>query len=64
MSRCKSRRSACAGFSIDRNCGRRKVIEGLAHLLLEKEVVAEEEFRKILSKSKLGIAASVLGQPS
>ena len=37
---------------------RRKVLDDLAHLLLEKEVVQGEELRELLSKSKPGIAAS------
>ena len=37
---------------------RRKVLDDLAHLLLEKEVVQGEELREMLSKSKPGIAAS------
>jgi cell division protease FtsH len=36
---------------------RRKVLDDLAHLLLEKEVVQGEELRAMLSKSKPGIAA-------
>jgi cell division protease FtsH len=39
---------------------RRKVLDELAHLLLEKEVVQGEELRAMLSKSKPGIAASLL----
>ncbi len=37
---------------------RRKVLDDLAHLLMEKEVVQGEELRAMLSKSKPGIAAS------
>jgi cell division protease FtsH len=37
---------------------RRKILDDLAHLLLEKEVVQGEELRAMLSKSKPGIAAS------
>ena len=37
---------------------RRKVLDDLAHLLMEKEVVQGEELRALLSKSKPGIAAS------
>ena len=37
--------------------GRRKVLDDLAHLLLEKEVVQGEELRELLSKSQPGIAA-------
>jgi cell division protease FtsH len=36
---------------------RRKVLDDLAHLLLEKEVVPGEELREMLSKSKTGFAA-------
>ncbi len=38
--------------------GRRKVLDDLAHLLLEKEVVQGEELRNMLAKSQPGIAAS------
>ena len=44
--------------------GRRKVLDDLAHLLLEKEVVQGEELRELLSKSKPGIAASLAEAPS
>lgn len=37
--------------------GRRKVLDDLAHLLLEKEVVQGEELREMLSKSIPGLAA-------
>jgi cell division protease FtsH len=37
----------------------RKVLDELAHFLLEKEVVQGEELREMLSKSKPGIAASL-----
>jgi cell division protease FtsH len=40
---------------------RRKVLDDLAHLLLEKEVVQGEELRAMLAKSKPGIAASLPG---
>jgi cell division protease FtsH len=43
---------------------RRKVLDDLAHLLLEKEVVQGDELREMLSKSKPGIAASLPEQPS
>ncbi|MCX5908360.1 MAG: cell division protein FtsH, partial [Deltaproteobacteria bacterium] len=43
---------------------RRKVLDDLAHLLLEKEVVQGDELREMLSKSKPGIAASLPGVPS
>jgi cell division protease FtsH len=43
---------------------RRKVLDDLAHLLLEKEVVQGDELREMLSKSKSGIAASLPGVPS
>jgi cell division protease FtsH len=43
---------------------RRKVLDDLAHLLLEKEVVQGEELRAMLSKSKPGIAASLPELPS
>jgi cell division protease FtsH len=43
---------------------RRKVLDELAHLLLEKEVVQGEELRAMLSKSKPGIAASLPELPS
>jgi cell division protease FtsH len=43
---------------------RRKVLDDLAHLLLEKEVVQGEELREMLSKSKPEIAASLPEQPS
>jgi cell division protease FtsH len=43
---------------------RRKVLDDLAHLLLEKEVVQGEELRAMLSKSKPGIAASLPDLPS
>jgi len=43
---------------------RRKVLDDLAHLLLEKEVVQGEELREMLSKSKTGIAASLPEKPS
>jgi len=42
---------------------RRKVLDDLAHLLLEKEVVQGEELREMLSKSNPGIAASSPEQP-
>jgi len=38
---------------------RRKVLDDLAHLLLEKEVVQGEELRVMLSKSKTGMGASL-----
>jgi cell division protease FtsH len=43
---------------------RRKVLDDLAHLLLEKEVVQGEELRKMLSITKTGIAALLPEQPS
>jgi cell division protease FtsH len=43
---------------------RRKVLDDLAHLLLEKEVVQGEELREMLSKSKPGIAAPLPEEPS
>jgi len=43
---------------------RRKALDDLAHLLLEKEVVQGEELREMLSKSNPGIAASSPEQPS
>jgi hypothetical protein len=43
---------------------RRKVLDDLAHLLLEKEVVQGEELREMLSKSKTGIAAPLPEKPS
>jgi cell division protease FtsH len=43
---------------------RRKVLDDLAHLLLEKEVVQGEELREMLSKSKPGIAVSLPEAPS
>jgi cell division protease FtsH len=43
---------------------RRKVLDDLAHLLLEKEVVQGEELREMLSKSKPEIAASLPELPS
>jgi cell division protease FtsH len=43
---------------------RRKVLDDLARLLLEKEVVQGEELREMLSKSKPRIAASLPEQPS
>ena len=43
---------------------RRKVLDDLAHLLLEKEVVQGEELRGMLSKSKPGIAAPLPEKPS
>jgi cell division protease FtsH len=43
---------------------RREVLDDLAHLLLEKEVVQGDELREMLSKSKPGIAASLPDQPS
>jgi cell division protease FtsH len=39
--------------------GRRKVLDDLAHLLLEKEVVQGDELRELLSKSQPGIAAAL-----
>jgi cell division protease FtsH len=44
--------------------GRRKVLDDLAHLLLEKEVVQGEELREMISKSNPGIAASLPEKPS
>ena len=44
--------------------GCRKILDNLAHLLLEKEVVQGEELREMLSKSKTGIAASSSELPS
>jgi len=43
---------------------RRKILEDLAHLLLEKEVVQGEDLRVMLSKFKTGIAAYLPEQPS
>ncbi len=43
---------------------RRKVLDDLAHLLLEKEVVQGEELRAMLSKSKPGIADALPELPS
>jgi cell division protease FtsH len=43
---------------------RRKVLDDLAHLLLEKEVVQGKELRAMLSKSKPGIGASFPELPS
>jgi cell division protease FtsH len=43
---------------------RRKVLDDLARLLLEKEVVQGEELREMLSKSQAGITAPLPGLPS
>ena len=43
---------------------RRKVLDDLAGLLMEKEVVQGEELREMLSKFKPGIAASLPEQPT
>jgi cell division protease FtsH len=43
---------------------RREVLDDLAHLLLEKEVVQGDELRGMLSKSKPLIAASLPKRPS
>ena len=43
---------------------RRKILDDLARLLLEKEVVQGEELRAMLSKSGPGIAAPTPGKPS
>jgi cell division protease FtsH len=43
---------------------RQKVLDDLAHLLLEKEVGQGEELREMLSKSNPGIAALLPEQPS
>ncbi len=37
---------------------RRKVLDDLAHLLSEKEIVQGEELRKMLSEAAAGMAAS------
>jgi len=42
----------------------RNVLDDLAHLLSQKEIVQGEELRKMLAKSKPGIAASLPEQPS
>jgi cell division protease FtsH len=42
----------------------RNVLDDLAHLLSQKEIVQGEELREMLSKSKAGIAASLPKQPS
>ena len=42
----------------------RNVLDDLAHLLSQKEIVQGEELREMLSKSKPGIAASLPKQPS
>jgi len=42
----------------------RKVLDDLAHLLSQKEMVQGEELRKMLAKSKPGTAASLPEQPS
>jgi cell division protease FtsH len=44
--------------------GRRKVLDDLAHLLLEKEVVQGEELRKMLAELVPAAAASPLERPS
>jgi cell division protease FtsH len=43
---------------------RREILNDLARLLLEKEVVQGEELREMLSKSKAGITAPSPEQPS
>jgi hypothetical protein len=60
---CPAPGRSCPGASRGRVRGllseRRKVLDDLAHLLLEKEVVQGDELREMLSKSKAGIAASL-----
>jgi cell division protease FtsH len=43
---------------------RRKILDDLAHLLSQKEIVQGEELRKMLGKTKPGTAASLPEQPS
>ncbi len=43
---------------------RRKVLDDLAHLLSQKEIVQGEELRKMLSKSTPGMATPLPEQPS